>query len=174
MANAPGPDAQHPGPDQPYWGSNVPPSPGYQPPSPGYGAPPDGYGPPGDGYGPPGAGQWNSAGYGPPGSRQWASPGYPQGAGQWTGQPYPGPVQSNGLAVAALVLGITSVVFCWWGLLTLVQVVLAITFGSIGISRANRGMGRKGIAVAGLTLGIFGFVLYFILGLVSFGIGWII
>lgn len=154
MANAPGPDAQHPGPDQPYWGSNVPPSPGYQPPSPGYGAPP--------------------AGYGPPGSRQWASPGYPQGAGQWTGQPYPGPVQSNGLAVAALVLGITSVVFCWWGLLTLVQVVLAITFGSIGISRANRGMGRKGIAVAGLTLGIFGFVLYFILGLVSFGIGWII
>jgi len=81
---------------------------------------------------------------------------------------------SNGVAVAALVLGITSIVFSWWGLLTLVQVMLAIVFGSVGISKANRGASNKGLAVAGLVLGLVGLVIYFFIGLFSLGVGWII
>ncbi|MGA3221625.1 MAG: hypothetical protein ABSE77_21590 [Acidimicrobiales bacterium] len=81
----------------------------------------------------------------------------------------------NGLAVASLVLGITCIVFCWWGLFTLAQVVLAIVFGGTGISKANRlGAPHKGPAVAGLVLGLAGLGIYFVLGLLSLGIGWLI
>jgi hypothetical protein len=114
-------------------------------------------------------------------------PGYnvpPQGGygypGQWGpyGSPHPPmfvPARpSNGVAVAALVLGITSIVFCWWGLLTLLQVALAIVFGSVGISKANRGAANKGLAIAGLVLGLVGLVIYFFIGLFSLGLGWLI
>lgn len=85
------------------------------------------------------------------------------------------PVQAgNGFAVASLVLGITSILFFFLGLLTLVQVVLALTFGALGISRANRGEGGKDTAVAGLVLGCVGLVVYLFAGLLSFGLGWIV
>ena len=84
------------------------------------------------------------------------------------------PPRGNGLAVAALVLGITSIVFSWWGLLTLVQVVLAVIFGAVGLSRARLGAPKKGLATAGLVLGIIGGVIYFFLGLASLGVGWFI
>lgn len=81
----------------------------------------------------------------------------------------------NGLAVAALVLGITSIIFSWLGLLTLAQVVLAITFGGLGVAKANRqGASGRGPAVAGIILGSIGFALYFVIGLSSLGLGWII
>jgi len=120
------------------------------------------------------------ASQGPPGQYQ---PGHgvpPQGGYYLPGQraPYqPMYVASppgNGVAVAALVIGITCVVFSWWGLFTLVQVVLAIVFGSVGISKANRGANGKGMAVAGLVLGLIGLVIYFFIGLLSFGLGWLI
>lgn len=76
--------------------------------------------------------------------------------------------------MAALVLGITSVVFSWWGLLTLLQVILAVVFGAVGISKANHGAGNRGLAIAGLILGLFGLVIYFFIGLFSLGIGWLI
>jgi hypothetical protein len=84
------------------------------------------------------------------------------------------PTQGNGLAVASLVLGITSIIFSWWGLFTLVQVVLAVVFGSAGLYRANRGAPNKGLAIAGLVLGLVGSVIYFIFGLLTLGAGWII
>ena len=85
------------------------------------------------------------------------------------------PQQGNGLAIASLVLGIVSVIFSWWGLLTLAMVVLAITFGGISIHRAEQQPGRgRGMAIAGLVLGIVGFCLYFVLGVVSVGVGFII
>lgn len=88
--------------------------------------------------------------------------------------PYDQAQQANGLAVAGFVLGITSVVFSWWGLLTLLQVVLALTFSAVGISRARRGAPHKGLAIAGLVLGLVGLVVYFLLGLASLGLGWFI
>lgn len=89
-------------------------------------------------------------------------------------QPVVASQPGNGLAVASLVLGITSILFSWLGLLTLVQVVLAMTFGGIGISRANQGASGKGLAIAGLILGCVGLVIYFFVGLASFGLGWLV
>jgi hypothetical protein len=80
-------------------------------------------------------------------------------------QPYPygGVVaqpQGNGLAVTALVLGIISIVFSWVPFFDWVLAVLAIIFGAIGISTANkRGGAGKGMAVAGLILGVITVVL---------------
>jgi hypothetical protein len=53
-------------------------------------------------------------------------------------------------------------------------VTLAIVFGSVGISKANRGASNKGLAVAGLVLGLVGLVIYFFVGLFSLGLGWLI
>ncbi len=95
--------------------------------------------------------------------------------------PQPTPLQfqavaqaGNGLAVAGLVLGITSIIFCWWGVFSLAQVILAIVFSSVGIQHANRGAAHKGMAVAGLTCGILGATLYIIVGIASLGVGFFI
>jgi hypothetical protein len=91
------------------------------------------------------------------------------------GQPVVRDLSASGFAVASMVLGITSIVFCWWGLGSLAQVVLAIVFGANGIRRANQGTaGGKGMATAGLACGIVGFIAYFIVGIVSLGVGFLI
>ena len=82
--------------------------------------------------------------------------------------------QGNSQAIASLVLGISSIIFCWWGLLTLAQVVLAIVFGSIGLKKAKMGAMGKNFSTAGLVLGIVGGAIYFMIGLMSFGAGWFI
>jgi hypothetical protein len=73
-----------------------------------------------------------------------------------------------------MVLGITSIVFCWWGIFTLAQVVLAIVFGGVGIHKANRGADKKGMAIAGLACGIVGFLAYLIFGIATAGVGLLI
>jgi Domain of unknown function (DUF4190) len=93
----------------------------------------------------------------------WAQPGYA------VAQP-----ATNGMAIASLVLGITSIVFSWWGLVTLLQVVLAIVFGCVGLSRANQGTSGRGPAIAGLICGCVGAMIYFVIGILSLGIGFII
>lgn len=80
----------------------------------------------------------------------------------------------NPFAIAGMVLGICSIVFCWWGLLTLAMVILAITFGGIGIHRANQGAEKKGMAMAGVACGAFGGFLYLIVGIVSLGVGFLL
>jgi hypothetical protein len=88
----------------------------------------------------------------PPGSPAPAPPPYAQP------YPYGGAVaqpQGNGLAVAALVLGIISIVFSWVPFFDWLLAILAIIFGAVGISAANkRGGVGKGMAVAGLILGL--------------------
>lgn len=65
---------------------------------------------------------------------------------------------SNGMATASLVLGIL-------GFFLPILSILALIFGGIGISKANQGAGGKGLAVAGLVLGIVGtLVLLYVLG----------
>ena len=71
----------------------------------------------------------------------------------------------NGMGTAALILGIIGLVLfgCIFG-------VLAVIFGSIGISRANAGRANnKGVAVAGLILGIVGIVAWSLIILASAG-----
>ena len=58
----------------------------------------------------------------------------------------------NGMATASLVLGIVGVFTCF----LIVPSMLAVTFGGIGVSRANGNpaVGGRGRAVAGLLEGI--------------------
>ncbi len=72
--------------------------------------------------------------------------------------PVPPVRPTNGYATASLVLGIVSVVLCWtiWG--GIVLGVLAVVFGALGIGRTKTGVPGKGMAVAGIVLGIVGIV----------------
>lgn len=68
---------------------------------------------------------------------------------------YAAPQQGNGMAVAALVLGIVSLVLSWVPFFDWILGALAIIFGAIGMSAAKqRGGAGRGMAVAGLVLGI--------------------
>jgi multisubunit Na+/H+ antiporter MnhG subunit len=68
--------------------------------------------------------------------------------------------QGNGMAVAALVLGIIAVVLCFIVVLNWILALLAIIFGAVGISKANKIGGKgKGMATAGLVLGLVGAIL---------------
>jgi hypothetical protein len=70
------------------------------------------------------------------------------------------PIQrsSNGMATASLVLGIL-------GFFLPILSILALIFGGIGISKANQGAAGKGLAIAGLVLGIVGtLALLYVLG----------
>jgi hypothetical protein len=79
--------------------------------------------------------------------------------------------QSNGMAVASLVLGITSIVFCWWGLLAVLQVVLAIVFGCIALGQSNRGAGgQSSLAIGGIICACIGLMCYFVIGIFTLGI----
>lgn len=69
------------------------------------------------------------------------------------------PNPNNGMAIAALVLGIVSFV-C----LGPIAGVLAVVFGFLGLKKANEIAGRgKGMAIAGLVLGIIGTVVWIII-----------
>lgn len=61
----------------------------------------------------------------------------------------------KGLSIAAMVLGIVSVAFCYVSYVSLPCAILAIIFGIIGKKRDGRGM-----AIAGLILGIIAIVLF--------------
>jgi hypothetical protein len=56
---------------------------------------------------------------------------------------------SNGPAVAALVCGIVGLF-----IFNFILGPLAIIFGGVGLRRASRGAGRRGMAWAGIVLGI--------------------
>lgn len=70
------------------------------------------------------------------------------------------PNAGEGMAVASLVMGILGVIGVWTILLGLPFAILAIIFGSIARKRYNEGYhDRRGLATAGLVLGILGAVL---------------
>lgn len=69
------------------------------------------------------------------------------------------PPEGNGLAVASMVLGICTVVFCWVPFFNWLLALLAIIFGAIGLGKAKRVNRGKGAAVAGLVTGVVGALL---------------
>jgi Domain of unknown function (DUF4190) len=72
----------------------------------------------------------------------------------------PASTPSNGFAVASLVLGIVSLVLFFTIWLPFLLGTLAIVFGALGISKANKPGGRqKGLAIAGLVCGVVGIVI---------------
>jgi len=73
-----------------------------------------------------------------------------QGTG-YTGQPNTTQTRNvgNGLAIAGLVCGLVGLLF-----FPIILGPLAIIFGAVGLSRANRGAGHKGMSIAAIILGI--------------------
>lgn len=64
------------------------------------------------------------------------------------------PQQSNGLAVTSMVIGIVSVPGICIPYLGWVLPILAVIFGGVGLRKANQGASGKGMAIAGLVLGV--------------------
>ena len=143
-------------PTQAAWDQTPPPPSGYAPPPPGYVPPP--YAP--QAYQQPGYPQFGypQAGYSyAPGFGQPASSGT-NAVGQW-------------LAIGSLIAGLLSIFFCWLGLISVFEVLLGVVLGGVALGTGTR---LKGPAIAGMVCAVFGFVLYFFVGLFSFGIGWLI
>ena len=75
--------------------------------------------------------------------------------------------QGNGMAVAALVLGLIGLLLavttgwipCVGLLLPIIPTVLAVIFGFVGKGRASQGAPHGGVAVAGLACGVIGLLL---------------
>jgi hypothetical protein len=91
---------------------------------------------------------------------------YPQGPYGYGGPPpppyygYAPPKNSNGKAIATLVLGILSIVFCVFMFFDGIFVVLAVIFGIIALGETKHGRGSgRGLAVAGLVCATVGAIL---------------
>ena len=76
----------------------------------------------------------------------------------YTGPSYQAPEQKRGLGIAGMVLGLTTLTFCW-------VIYIALVTGIIGIilSAISRKQGRNGFAKAGLITSIIGLALAIIL-----------
>lgn len=108
---------------------------------------------PGSPQSPPPASPQSGAPQSPPPGAPGAPAAPPYAAGQ---QP------SNGMAVAALVLGIVGVVFVFiFAPIAIILGILGVVFGIIGRNRykANPAVGRQGLATAGLICGIIAAIL---------------
>jgi hypothetical protein len=84
------------------------------------------------------------------------------------------PVGGNGIAIAALVLGIIAIpLVCFW-YISLPCAILAIIFGVVGRGAAKKGAPRGGMATAGLVCGLIAILLWILViaGCLAFlGIG---
>ncbi|MCS0636204.1 DUF4190 domain-containing protein [Streptomyces sp. LP05-1] len=76
---------------------------------------------------------------------------YPAGGPQ---EPAPAPVRGNGMAIAALVLGVIGLLLFWSVFGGVILGLLALILGIVGARRARGGRARhRGMAVAGIVLG---------------------
>jgi len=103
----------------------------------------------------------------PPGPG-YPGPGYPYQAPGAYAQQYPQPRTGNGKAIAALVLGILAIVFCWTSIFDVVLVALAVIFGFLGLSDAKRSGGGRGMAISGLVCALVGAILATVLTVVIY------
>ena len=119
----------------------------------GYGQPPPSFGqPPPPRFGqPPPFGQQPPPGYGQPPPYGQQPPGYG----------YRPPPVTNGKAVASMILGIVSIIFCYLGLLIGPVAIVLSVLASKDIAAQPPGVaGGKGMATAGLVTGIIGTVIW--------------
>lgn len=64
------------------------------------------------------------------------------------------PRKSSGMAIAGLIMGIFTLIFCWVPVVSWILGLLGLIFSIIGIAKKNGG--AKGAAIAGLVLTILG------------------
>ncbi|MEU9717307.1 DUF4190 domain-containing protein [Streptomyces sp. NPDC047976] len=106
---------------------------------------------------PPSAAAWGAPGQ-PPTAPYAAYPGYPGHPGYAAYQPVP-PAPSNGMAVAALVLGLAAVPVALVPFVFWVGTLLALTAVGLGIGafvRARAGAPRRVMSLFGIALGVIG------------------
>lgn len=83
----------------------------------------------------------------------------PVGAQESSWGTAPAPVRgTNGLAVAALVIGILGLVFFWTIIGGALGGILAIIFGILGIRRSSTVLAGKGMSIAGIVTGALGLI----------------
>ncbi|RGE24281.1 DUF4190 domain-containing protein [Leucobacter sp. wl10] len=73
------------------------------------------------------------------------------------------PAQSKGLAIAALVLGIVSLVFCWIPAIGIIAGVVGLILGIIALRKRQ----SKGMSLTGIITGALGIVASIIILIVS-------
>lgn len=86
------------------------------------------------------------------------------------GQPWAAPARKgNGMAVAALVLGIFAIITSFTVFGGVILGILALVFGFISSARAKRGEAEgRGMAIGGIVTGIVGLVIA--VALIAFGV----
>jgi len=85
--------------------------------------------------------------------------------------PAASPTPSNGMGVTGLVTGIIGACLAWVPVLGFLLGVLGVVFGGIGWFYATQGRAtNKGMAVAGVVLGIFAVVFWPLLLVVGVGV----
>ena len=85
---------------------------------------------------------------------------------------YQVPAQKQGLSITAMVVGIVGAVFSWVPFLGLVLGIIAATFGGVALYMGQQGkQGGKGMAIAGLVLGIFAIALFITFLIIGLSIG---
>jgi len=98
----------------------------------------------------------------PPAGEQTPAYGVAYGSGPAPAAP------RNGLGVAALVLGIIALVFCWTVIGGVILGILALIFGIIGYLRAKRGEATNaGVALSGAITGGIGLIVSVVLLIVG-------
>ena len=108
---------------------------------------------------PPFPGASNPPGPFPPPGRPYQyqqQPTYPSVVAPGSTHRYPQPATGNGKAIAALVLGILSIILFFLSIFDVPLFALGIIFGVLGMKAADRGAGGKGMAMAGLICAIIG------------------
>ena len=73
----------------------------------------------------------------------------------------------KGLAIAAMVLGIVSIVFCCVYWVSIICAILAIIFGIVAIKSSGKGMAISGIVTGSIGIFISLFVTIFLIGISS-------
>ncbi|MEV7396138.1 DUF4190 domain-containing protein [Aeromicrobium sp. NPDC092404] len=127
--------------------------------------------PPGYGQAPQGPPTYGQPAYGQP---AYGQPAYGQPAYQ-PGYPYQAPPHTNGKAIAALVLGIVSIVLCYLGVLIGPGAIVFGVLGKKDIKQSNGTQTGDGMATAGIVTGIIGTVVWLaidVLLAVSVAAGW--
>lgn len=88
------------------------------------------------------------------GQQPYGQPAAPYGQQPGWGQPQPRP--SNGLAIAALVVGVVALLVCAVPLVNVVGLVggiAAVVLGVLGLRKAKAGASGRGLSVAGIVVG---------------------